>query len=66
MASEQTLTTSGYIQHHLTNLVYGRHPDGHWGFAHNAAEIKSMGFWAIHVDSMLWAIVTGAVFILLF
>jgi F-type H+-transporting ATPase subunit a len=66
MASEQTLTTSGYIQHHLTNLVYGRHPDGHWGFAHNAAEIKAMGFWAIHVDSMLWAIVTGAIFILLF
>jgi F-type H+-transporting ATPase subunit a len=66
MASEQNLTSSEYIQHHLTNLVYGRHADGHWGFAHSAGEIKEMGFWAIHVDSMLWAIVTGALFLFLF
>lgn len=66
MASEQNLTSSEYIQHHLTNLVYGRHPDGHWGLAHNAAEAKAMGFWAIHLDSMLWAIVTGALFLFLF
>jgi F-type H+-transporting ATPase subunit a len=66
MASKENLTSSEYIQHHLTNLVYGRHTDAHWGFAHSAAEIKEMGFWAIHVDSMLWAIVTGGLFLLLF
>jgi len=61
-----TLTSSEYIQHHLTNWTYGKHPDGHWGFAHSAQEATEMGFWAIHVDSMLWSIFLGAVFILLF
>ncbi|MFP6837341.1 MAG: F0F1 ATP synthase subunit A, partial [Pseudomonadales bacterium] len=32
-----------YIQHHLTNLTYGQHPDGNWGFAHNAEEAAAMG-----------------------
>jgi len=61
-----TITSSEYIQHHLTNWTYGKHPDGHWGFAHSAQEATEMGFWAIHVDSMLWSIFLGAVFILLF
>ena len=51
-----------YIQHHLTNLTYGQMPDGSWGFAHTAEEAAAMGFNAIHVDSMLWSIVTGFVF----
>ena len=55
MASEE-LTASGYIKHHLTNLTYGQHPDGHWGFAHGADEAAEMGFWAIHVDTMLWSL----------
>jgi F-type H+-transporting ATPase subunit a len=66
MASEHNLTSSEYIQHHLTNLVYGRHVDGSWGFAHSAAEAKQMGFWAIHVDSMFWSIALGASFLFLF
>jgi len=61
-----TITSSEYIQHHLTNWTFGKHPDGHWGFAHSAQEATEMGFWAIHVDSMLWSIFLGAVFILLF
>ena len=61
-----TITSSEYIQHHLTNWTYGKHPDGHWGFAHNAQEATEMGFWAIHVDSMLWSIVLGAIFLLIF
>jgi F-type H+-transporting ATPase subunit a len=65
MASE-TLTSADYIKHHLQNWVYGQHPDGHWGFAHNAAEAKAMGFWAIHVDTMLWSIFLGALFLWLF
>ncbi len=61
-----TITSSEYIQHHLTNWTFGKHPDGHWGFAHNAEEATEMGFWAIHVDSMLWSIVLGAIFLLIF
>jgi len=61
-----TITSSEYIQHHLTNWTYGKHPDGHWGFAHSAQEATEMGFWAIHVDSMLWSILLGAVFIFIF
>ena len=55
-----------YIQHHLTNLTYGLHPDGTWGIAHTAEEAAAMGFNAIHVDSMIWSIVTGLVFFIVF
>ncbi|MFK8027236.1 MAG: F0F1 ATP synthase subunit A [Gammaproteobacteria bacterium] len=65
MASEE-LTASGYIKHHLTNLTYGQHPDGHWGFAHGADEAAEMGFWAIHVDTMLWSLIIGFLFIFFF
>ena len=64
MASE-SLTASDYIKHHLTNLTFGQHPDGHWGFAHSAEEASAMGFWAIHVDTMFWSIALGALFLLL-
>lgn len=63
--SEQ-LTSSQYISHHLTNLTYGQFPDGHWGFAGNAAEAKSFGFWAINVDSMGWSLFLALVFFFLF
>ena len=65
MASEAQ-TASGYIKHHLQNWTFGQHPDGHWGFAHDAAEAKAMGFNAIHVDTMFWSIFTGLIFIWLF
>jgi F-type H+-transporting ATPase subunit a len=58
MASE-TITTSEYIKHHLQNLTFGQHADGHWGFAHTAAEAKEMGFWAINVDSMFISVLLG-------
>jgi F-type H+-transporting ATPase subunit a len=61
-----TLTSSGYIKHHLTNLTFGQHPDGTWGIAHGAAEAKAMGFWAIHLDTMFWSILLGAVFLYFF
>jgi F-type H+-transporting ATPase subunit a len=69
--SSEALTTSGYIKHHLSNLTYGRFPEGyehagHWGFAHNATDAHAMGFWAIHVDTMFWSITLGALFLLLF
>ena len=55
MASE-SLTAQEYIQHHLTNLTLGWHPDQGLTFAHSAQEASEMGFWALHVDSMLWSI----------
>jgi len=61
-----TLTSTAYIKHHLTNLTYGQHPDGSWGLAHSAAEAKEMGFWAIHVDTMFWSILLGVIFLYFF
>ena len=63
MAGGATLTSGEYIKHHLTNLTYGQFPDGHWGFAHSAEEAQSMGFWAFHVDSMAWSLITGLFFL---
>ena len=60
------LTQTEYIRHHLTNLTFGQHPDGSWGFAHSAAEAKEMGFMAIHVDTMFWSIFLGALFLFFF
>ena len=76
MAGE-TLTPSSYILHHLQNLVYGYYPgnegqgleqnlEAGWRFAHSAEEAQAMGFWAIHVDSMLWSIAMGVLFLWLF
>jgi F-type H+-transporting ATPase subunit a len=65
MASEAQ-SASGYIKHHLQNWTFGQHPDGHWGFAHDAAQAKAMGFNAIHVDTMFWSIGLGLIFIWLF
>ena len=60
-----TLTSSEYIRHHLTNLTFGE-IDGTWHFAHDAAEAKAMGFWAIHIDTMFWSIALGILFLYLF
>lgn len=78
MAGENQ-TVSEYIIHHLTNLTYGKLPEGtvrydgsvvpdggQWTMAHGADEIAQMGFNAIHVDSMLWSIGLGIVFCWLF
>ncbi len=64
--SGEAQTASDYIQHHLQNLTYGRHPDGHWGFAHGADEAAAMGFWAVHVDTMLWSLLLGIAFFFMF
>lgn len=61
-----TESSGEYIKHHLTNLVYGKMPDGSWGFAQNYEQVESMGFMAIHVDSMLWSIGLGLIFVLVF
>ena len=59
-------TPAGYIQHHLHNLTFGRHPDGSWGLAHSQQEATDMGFMAIHVDTMFWSVSLGILFLWLF
>jgi len=66
MASPETLTSSEYIKHHLTNLTFGRLPDGGWGLAHDAEQAADMGFWSIHLDTMIFSIGLGALFLYLF
>ena len=56
-------TSAEYIKHHLTNLTFGQHPDGHWGFAHSMQEAAEMGFCAINVDSMLFSVGLGVLFL---
>ena len=64
MAAEQT--SSAYISHHLTNWTFGYIPGEGWQVAHTAEEASAMGFYAIHLDSMLWSIGLGIIFCLIF
>jgi F-type H+-transporting ATPase subunit a len=64
-------SSAEYIKHHLTNLTYGQFPAGHehaghWGFAHSAEDAASFGFWSINVDSMLFSIGLGVLFLWFF
>ena len=54
--SDATTTSADYIRHHLTNMTFGRFPDGHWGLAHSSEDVHEMGFWAFHLDSLGWSI----------
>ncbi len=65
-AEEHALTSTEYIKHHLTNLTYGKMPDGTLKLAENAKEAQEMGFTAIHLDSMGWSIGLGIIFCTLF
>lgn len=78
-ASGGEQTVSGYIVHHLTNLTYGKLPEGfdrghgeivgpggEWTIAHGAKEAAAMGFNAIHLDSMFWSLSLGVLFCWLF
>ena len=65
MASD-TMTSSYYITHHLTNLTYGNHPELGWKWAADGQEAQEMGFMAINVDSMVWSVGLGIFFLWLF
>jgi len=65
MASGE-LTSGAYIKHHLQNLTFGKFPDGHWGFAHSSEEAAEMGFMAVHVDTLGFSFVLGALFLFFF
>ncbi|MEH6576204.1 MAG: F0F1 ATP synthase subunit A [Amphritea sp.] len=64
MAGE--MTSSSYISHHLTNWTLGMHPENGLSFAQTSQEAAEMGFWAIHVDTMLWSVALGFLFIWFF
>ncbi len=66
MASSESITSSEFIRHHLTNLTFGKHPDGSWGMAQTSAEVAEMGVMAIHVDSLFWSAAAGALFLGMF
>ena len=61
MASE--LTTESYINHHLTNLTCGKTPSG---WTCDPYKVEQMGFWAFHVDSLIWSVLLGGIFITVF
>ena len=77
MASEAQSAT-GYIQHHLQNLAYGKLPAGYervgadgnvqvltqdtWTLAHSSQEAADMGFWAVHLDTLGWSLALGLLF----
>jgi F-type H+-transporting ATPase subunit a len=65
MASENS-SVSGEIAHHLQNLTYGLHPDRGWSIAHDAADLKAMGFMSINLDTMFWSTLLGGLFIFVF
>jgi len=64
--SSEGLTSTAYIKHHLTNLTFGKHADGSWGIAHDADEIKEMGFWCLQLDSLAWSIFLALFFFYFF
>ncbi|WP_096086640.1 F0F1 ATP synthase subunit A [Agaribacterium haliotis] len=81
-SSSEGLTATGYIQHHLQNMTYGKLPAGYarhnadgtstvlenstWTLAHSSQEAKDMGFTAIHVDTMGWSILLASLFCFMF
>ena len=38
MAAGNEVSTTYYIQHHLQNLTFGKHPENGWSLAHSAEE----------------------------
>lgn len=65
MASgNEPLTTTGYISHHLQNLTCGF---GENGLECGGADVAAkFGFWAFHLDTLVWAVLLGCVFGFLF
>lgn len=78
MAAGEYESAGEYIQHHLTNLTYGRMEAGtelcdggvsetaRWKVAMCGSELEGMGFWAFHLDSMIWSVGLGGLFLWLF
>jgi F-type H+-transporting ATPase subunit a len=53
-----------YVRHHLGFLVWGKKPDGTWGFAESQTQAGEMAaLTSIHVDSMIMSLLLGCIFI---
>ncbi len=65
MATE-SITSTEYIKHHLQNLTFGKLPDGTLGLAQDPEQAKAMGFWAIHLDTLGFALLLGILFLYFF
>ena len=63
--TSEALTSTDYIRHHLQNLTCGLQ-DGHFHCAHDGAEAKAMGFWALNVDTLGVSLVLGLFFLFFF
>ncbi|MGL4474077.1 MAG: F0F1 ATP synthase subunit A [Shewanella sp.] len=61
-ATGEALTPQGYIQHHLTNLQVCATDNG---LAFNSA-CSEAGFWTWHIDSLLFSVGLGVLFLGLF
>ncbi len=59
-------TATDYVRHHLGFLKFGQKADGTWGIAHSQEEALAMGFWGIHLDSMIMSILLGVIFMGIF
>jgi F-type H+-transporting ATPase subunit a len=59
-------TATDYVRHHLGFMKFGQRTDGSWGIAHSQEEAAQMGFWGIHVDSMLMSLLLGVIFMGIF
>lgn len=55
-----------YIKHHLQNMTFGKHPELGWKMAKTAEEAEAMGFSALHLDTLLWSLLTGFFFVYIF
>jgi F-type H+-transporting ATPase subunit a len=62
--TSEALTSTEYIKHHLQNLTCSM--QGGFHCAHDAAEAKAMGFWAVNVDTLGVSLVLGVCFLWLF
>ncbi|NTS76241.1 F0F1 ATP synthase subunit A [Catenovulum sp. SM1970] len=62
MAANGEVTVQSYIQHHLTNASVCSTENG-IGFV---KECANAGFWTWHIDTLVWSILLGFVFILSF
>ena len=63
--TSEALAPTDYIKHHLQNLTCGLQ-EGHFHCAHNAAEAKALGFWALNIDTLGVSLVLGLVFLFFF
>jgi F-type H+-transporting ATPase subunit a len=61
-AKDEVLTSSAYIQHHLTNAKMCT-VDGNIAFNHACADA---GFWTWHIDSLLFSVGLGFLFLFVF